>query len=240
MFNLFKRKKKSGCPNCYEKDIISFGTDYLENKIISLIKLTDEIGGIKIYKCEKCDTQFYIKENMYERIIDGQIELLKKWSEKNLVCPVNLKAEIEKIGLTNDWNLSRIAPCKIELNNGQKFEFTTIKFSNQPPLGYHYSTFNNIFFIDEVKIITESEYGISLSIRNKAENAEEKRMGFYPTILKTKEGNKIALNGISLFFNSYEIKGSELELANEEWNHKEKYIYDTEDKSEKTIVIAKK
>ena len=37
--------------------------------------------------------------------------------------------EIEKIGLTNDWNLSRIAPCKIELNNGEKFEFTTIKWS---------------------------------------------------------------------------------------------------------------
>ena len=65
-------------------------------------------------------------------------------------------------------------------------------------------------------------------------------MGFYPTILKKKEGKKIALNGISLFFNSFKIKGSELELANEEWNYKKKYIYDTEDKSEKTIVIAKK
>jgi hypothetical protein len=240
LFNLFQRKKKSGCPNCYQKDIISFGTDYLENKIISLIKLTEEIGGIKIYKCEKCSTQFYINGNMYERIIDGQIELLKMWSDKNLNCSDNLKAEIEKIGLTNDWNLSRIAPCKIELNDGQKFEFTTVKLSNQPPLGYHFSTFKNIFFIDDVRHISESEYGISIEIRNKAEKAEEKRMGFYPTILKTKEGKKIALNGISLFFNSFKIKGSELEFANEEWNHKEKYIYDTEDKSEKTIVLAKK
>ncbi|HEU4789992.1 MAG TPA: hypothetical protein VFS71_09925 [Flavobacterium sp.] len=118
MFNLFKRKKKSGCPNCYEQNTISFGIDYLENKIISLIQLTDEIGGIKIYKCQKCTTQFYINGNMYEKIFDGQIELLKKWSEINLVCPESLKKEIEKIGLTNDWNLSRIAPCKIELNNG--------------------------------------------------------------------------------------------------------------------------
>jgi hypothetical protein len=240
LFNLFKRKKKSGCPNCYEKDIFAFGADYLENKFISSIKLTDEIGGIKIYECEKCNTKFYIKGNMYERIIDGQIELLQKWSEKNLICPDDLKNEIEKIGLTNDWNLNRIAPCKIELNNGKKFEYTTLKFSNEPPLGFHYTTFKNIFFIDEVKYIAESDYGVSFEIRNQAEKSEEKRMGFYPTVLKTKEGNKIALNGISLFFNSYEIKGSELELANEEWNHKEKYIYDTEDKSEKTIVIAKK
>ena len=240
MFNLFKRKKKIGCPNCYQKDIISFGTDYLENKIISLIKLTDEIGGIKIYKCEKCDTQFYIKENMYERIIDGQIELLKKWSEKNLVCTDNLKNEIEKIGLTNDWNLSKTAPCKIELNNGEKFEFTTIKFSNLPPLGYHYTTFKNIFFIDEIKNISESDYGISAEIRNEAEKSEEKRMGFYPTVLKSKEGKKVVLNGVSIFFNSNNIKGSELKLAHEEWNHREEYIYDINNKAEKTIVIAKK
>lgn len=240
MFNLFKTKKKSGCPNCYEQNTISFGIDYLENKIIPLIQLTDEIGGIKIYKCQKCTTQFYINGNMYEKIFDGQIELLKKWSEINLVCPESLKKEIEKIGLTNDWNLSRIAPCKIELNNGEKFEFTTIKFSNEPPLGHHYTTFKNIFFIDEIKNISESDFGISLEIRNKAEKAEEKRMGFYPTILKNKQGKKIALNGISMFFNSEQIKGSELKLANEEWNHKEKYIYDTKDKAEKTIVIAKK
>ncbi len=107
---------------------------------------------------------------------------------------------------------------------GKNLNLPTVKFSNQPPLGYHYSMFKNIFFIDEVKNISESEYGISLKIRNEAEKAEEKRMGFYPTILKTKGGKKIALNGMSLFFNSYKIKGSELELANEEWNHKEKYI----------------
>jgi hypothetical protein len=240
LFNLFKIKKKSGCPNCYQKDIISFGADYLENKIISLIKLTDEIGKIQIYKCEKCNNQFYRNGNMYERIFDGQIELLKSWNERNLICPDNLNEEIEQIGLTNDWNLNRIAPCKIELKNGEKFEFTTIKISNKPPLGHYYKTFKNIFFIDEVENISESDYGISIEIRNNAEKAKEKRMGFYPTILKNIEGKKIALNGISLFFNSDGIKGSELKLANEEWNHKEKYIYDTQDKSEKTIVLVKK
>jgi hypothetical protein len=240
LFNLFKRKKKSGCPNCYEKDIISFGTDYLEKKIISLISLIDEVGGIKIYECEKCNTQFYIHGNMYERIIKGQIELLKNWSEKSLVCSENLKNEIKKIGLTNDWNLNRIAPCKIELKNGKIFEYVTLKITNEPPLGYHLSTFKNIFFIDEVKNISESDFGVSLDIRKQAEKSEEKRMGFYPTVLKNNEGKKFILNGISLFFEAKNIKGSELKLANEEWNHNEEYIYDINNKAEKTIVIAKK
>lgn len=212
----------------------------MENKFISSIKLIEEIGEIKIYQCEKCNAKFYINENMYERIIGGQIEILKKWSEKNLVCPDNLKNEIEKIGLTNDWNLDRIAPCKIELNNGDKYEYTTLKFTNMPPIGFHYSTFKNIFFIDEVKYISKSDYGVSYEIRNQAEKSDEKRMGFYPTVLKNKDGQKFVLNGISMFFESENIKGSELELANEEWNYSEKYIYDINYKAEKTIVIAKK
>ena len=239
MFELFKRKKKSGCPNCYQNDVISFGTDYLENKFISSIKSTVEIGGINIYECEKCKTQFFKRENMYERIIDGQIEFLKKWTETDLVCPDNLRKEIGKIGYTDDWNSNKIVPCKIELNNGQSYDFTTIKFSNEPPLGHYFSTFKNIFLIDEIKNVSESEYGIYLEIRKEAEKAEERRMGFYPTVLKSKEDKKVVLNGLSIFFNSDNIKGSELKLANEEWNHREEYIYDM-NKIEKTIVIAKR
>lgn len=239
MFNLFKRKKKTGCPNCYEKDIISFGADYFASKIISLVKMVDEIGGVKIYQCEKCKTSFFRNENMYERIIDGQIKLLKKWSEKNLICPDNLKNEIGKIGLSSDWNLNKIAPCKIELHSGEKFDFTILRLSKQPPLGYYFSTFKNIFFIDEVKNIFESDYGLSAEIRTEAEKSEEMRMGFYPTVLKDKDGKKVVLNGTSIFFNSSNIKGSELKLANERWNHKEKYIYDLDNKDEKTILIAR-
>ena len=146
LFNLFKRQKKNGCPNCYEKNIVSFGTDYLESKFISSIKLAYKIGEIKIYQCDKCKALFYINGNMYEKIIDGQTELLKEWSKRNLVCSDNLKIEIEKIGLTNDWSLDRIVPCKIELNNGEKYEYATIIFSSRPPLGHFYSTYKNVFF----------------------------------------------------------------------------------------------
>ena len=240
MFNLFKRQKKNGCPNCYDKNTISFGADYLESKFISSIHLTDEIGGIKIYECEKCKTQFFKDENLYNKIVSGQIELLKEWSIRNLVCPDDIKRENEKIGLTNDWMLDKIAPCKIKLNNGEIYELTTVLFTSKPPLGHYYSMYKNIFFIDDIRQVSESKFGISLEIRQQAEKSEEKRMGFYPTVLKNKEGTKVILNGISIFFNSNNIVGSDLEFANEEWNHREKYIYDADDYEEKTIVIALK
>jgi hypothetical protein len=43
-----------------------------------------------------------------------------------------------------------------------------------------------------------------------------------------------------MFFESKNIKGSELKLANEEWNYIDEYIYGINNKAEKTIVIAKK
>lgn len=239
MFRFLKKQKKDGCPNCYEKNIIGFGADYLQSKFISSIKLIDEIGGIKVYKCEKCEALFYIKGNMYEKIIDGQIELLKEWCKRNLVCSDKLREEIDKIGLTNDWSSNRIVPCKIELNIGEEYEYTTIIFSNRPPLGHFYSTFKNVFFIDDVKHVSESEFAVSLDIRRQAERSEERRMGFYPTVLKNNDDKKVVLNGISIFFNSNNIKGSELKLANEEWDHRGEYIYDTSSYTEKTIVIAK-
>jgi hypothetical protein len=240
LFNLFKRQKKNGCPNCYDKNIVSFGTDYLESKFYSLIKFAVEIGGIEIYECENCKSQFFINGNLFEKIIDGQIELLKEWNKRNLVCSDKLKTEIEKIGLTNNWSLDRIVPCEIEINNGQKYQFATIVFSSKPPLGHFYSSYKNVFFIDDITHVSESEFSVSYEIRKQAEKSVERRMGFYPTVLKNKDGKKVVLNGISLFFNSYNIKGSELELANEEWNHRTEYIYDTNNYTEKSIVIAKK
>ena len=237
---LFKTEKKIGCPNCYKKEIVSFGKDLLDNKFISEIYLESKISSIDIFKCKKCETNFHISQNMYEKILPGQIEILKNWNEKSLVCPENLKNEIEKIGFSEDWNLGKVLPSKIELKNGEKYEKTIIKFTSIPPIGYFNNEFKNIFFIDDVESIEKSEFGLSKEIRIESLNAEERRMGFNPTVLRNKNDIKVVINGISLFFNSENIKGSELELANETWDHKKKYIYDNYNQKEITLVIAKK
>lgn len=168
----------------------------------------------------------------------GQIKILENWIARNLICPIDLKKEIEKIGLTENWISDKVIPCKIELKNGNEYDFSTIEFSKKPPLGFHYSIYKNIFFIDEVKSISRSEYGLSSEIRQASLNATEKRMGFYPTILKTENFNEVVINGVELFFESDNIKGEGLFLANKEWDHRKNYIYNKFDKP-KTIVITK-
>lgn len=238
MINIFKKKKKVGCPNCYEENIISFGLDYLESKFESAIIFDNNVGGIALYKCEKCRTHFFLSENMYERIFSGQIELLKKWSEKQLGISSNLKSKIDIIGFSQNWDSSYVLPCKVELKNRKEFDFTTVRFSNQPTLGSYYHNFENIFFVDEIKSIDQSDYALSKDIRLACVTAEEKRMGFYPTVVKNKENIEAVVNGISLFFKSNDVKGSDLELANKEWNYKDNYIYDLS-KEPKTLVIVK-
>jgi hypothetical protein len=238
VFGFLKRKKKIGCPNCYEQNIISFGLDYLESKFESTIKLDYSLGGATLYKCEKCETSFFIRENIYERVFSGQHELLQKWSENKMGCPSSLKNQIDLIGLTQNWDLTYILPCIAELNNGQEFDFTTLRFSTQPPLGSYFNNFKNIFFIDEIKSIRPSDSALSKDIRLACMTAEEKRMGFYPTVVKNNENIEAVINGISIFFNSNDIKGSDLKLANKEWNYKDNYVYDL-NKEVKTLVIVK-
>jgi hypothetical protein len=238
MFKLFRKKKKIGCPVCHETNTIGFGTDYLESKFDSRIEQTEKIGNIQIYRCSICKSDFYKEAEMFQKFTNGQIDTLREFVTLDLQLDDKLKAELDAIGLSDDWNMNRTAPAKVKLKNGESFDFATIRVSNNPPIGYYVDHFSKVIFIDKVETIEPSEFGISQSIREKAKNAEEMRMGFYPVPLKTTNGKKVVINGQVLFFKNGEIKGSDLILENEFWNHKLKYIY--EDKIENQVLIVAK
>ncbi|MFH0894150.1 MAG: hypothetical protein V2A54_06925 [Bacteroidota bacterium] len=239
MFRLFKKKKKIGCPVCYDSNTIGFGTDYLESKFDSRIEQSDKIGDVQTYRCSLCKSEFYKEGDIFQRFAKGQIKILEEFVNLDLELNEKLKGDLEKVGLTFDWKMNRQAPSKVILKNGEIFDFATVQVSSNPPIGYFYDHFVRIVFIDNVESIKPSEFGLLKEVREKTKDAEEMRMGFYPTVLKTKDGKKVVVNGQSLFFKTEEIKGADLELANEFWNQREKYIY--EDKIENQIlVIAKK
>lgn len=238
MFKLFKKRKKIGCPVCHEKNTVGFGADYLESKFDSRISESEKIGNIQTYQCSICKSTFYKEGEMFQRFADGQIETLKEFSKKELVLTKKLKSELDIIGLTSDWSMNMLAPAKVTLNNGETLDFATVRVSNQPPIGYYVDHFKRLIFIDEVEKIEPSKYGISKEIREKAKDAEEMRMGFYPVTLMDNNRKKIVINGQALFFKNGEISGSDLNLDNDFWNHREKYIY--EDKiDDQVLVVAK-
>ena len=239
MFKLFRKRKKIGCPACHEKNTIGFGTDYLESKFDSRIELEEKIGNTQTYKCSICKSDFYKEGEMFQKFANGQIRTLKEFNSLNLELSDKLKVELNSIGLSDDWNMNKIAPAKVRLKNGETYNFATIRISKNPPIGYYFDHFKEVIFIDKVESIEKSEFGLSIEIREKAKNAEERRMGFYPTVLETNNGKKIVINGQSLFFRNGKIKGADLKLENESWDHRAKYVY--EDKiDEQVIIISKK
>jgi hypothetical protein len=175
---------------------------------------------------------------MFNKVMDGQIEILKKWAEKNLIINHSLRDRIEHLGFSENWDGSKVVPSKVRLNNGQEFDFATIRISKAPPIGAFFENFQNIFFIDEVESIYQSRYGLSMEIRHESTKAEERRMGFYPTVLKTTDNKKVVINGPSLFFNTNGITGANLTLAREDWNHNVKYIY-ADKIDNQTLIVGK-
>ncbi len=238
MFNLFKKKNKVGCPVCHEKNIIGFGADYLESKFDSRISEFDKIANIQTYQCSICKSTFYKEGEMFQRFADGQMETLKEFSKRKLTLSNKQKSELEAIGLTSDWSMNMLAPAKVTLKNGMQLDFATVRVSKQPPIGYYVDHFKRLIFIDEIEKIEPSNYGISKEIREKAKDAKEMRMGFYPVTLMDNHGKKIVINGQVLFFKNGEISGSDLNLDNEIWNHKGKYIY--EDKIDNQVLVVAK
>ncbi|MDG1476069.1 MAG: hypothetical protein P8Q14_02895 [Vicingaceae bacterium] len=239
MFNIFKRKQKKGCPICNKEKTLAFSASLLETEYKAEIKKNERIGEIDLYICSDCNTEFFKEEHMFHKLTEKQKGLLIQFYKRNLALNNKFQEQINTIGITEDWNSDKILPAKIELISGEKYDFARIRISKKPPLGYSYDYFKDYIFIDQIKSIKKSDFALSKEVREKSKNAEELRMSFYPTVLKTKDEVKVVINGLSLFFNNQNIKGSELTLANEFWDFKnDKYIYDNETNNKVLVIVS--
>ena len=63
-------------------------------------------------------------------------------------------------------------------------------------------------------------------------------MGFYPTVLTTRNNIKTVINIETIFFKKENITGADLKLANEVWNHREKYLY-SEKIEQQVLIVAR-
>lgn len=241
----FSKKKKDGCPACKEKNIISFGDDFLKSKFNSTIELTSEFPEIGIYQCSKCQTKYFQTDSMfqsdkfYNRIFDGQLELLQRWTDSDLTINSDFQNTLDQIGTSQNWNSEKVIPCSVQFKDGTSTDFAILKISNDPPLGADYDFYKSVHFIDEVEQVKPSEFALSMEIRKATETAEERRMGFYPTVTTTGNLKKVVLNGFEVLFAQDGIKGSDLTLSNVQWDHRDKsYLYSNHE-LERTLIIAK-
>lgn len=256
MISFFKIVKV-GCPFCLNRESKKINLTYEESekfylpvdnfkyqRVKTKIELFYETNWERIYNCTICKTKFYESANDYYKLDNAQIDIIKRWSAAEKKYNSEIEAQIEKIGLTKVGD-DYILPCKITTKKNQVFDYVTLRRSKNLPIhqiinSHSSSHFENFFFIDEILKIDFSEFGISKKIRDFSisDNVKEVDKNFYPTIVKTKENLELIFEGLLLFINLENIKGSEVELSNQEWKENNIYKADYITKS-KTLLIVK-
>ncbi len=239
MFKFFNTKTKKACPVCNNERTFSFSEELLGTEYIIQLEKVGEVGTTDLYKCPQCNTEYFKKNRMYTILSQKSKKLLFEFNQRELSLPQNLKEQLDIIGYTEGEDSNQLYPALVELHDGKQFDFARVLISKKPPLGYFYDIYETVIFIDDVKAIHKSEYALSQEIREESRQAWELRMGFAPTVLKTMDHKKVVINGFKLFIDSDNLKGSELMLANEDFDFDESaYIYATLTNKE-ILVVAK-
>lgn len=229
-------QKKKGCQLCYKIDTISFNKEYYEKEYEYCFQ--ELYSGLGIYQCEKCHTVFKDKNGMYEKVNDTYIAYLKHWESLSFELFYQFNEIIQKIQPikvdANTWEL----PCKIVLQNDEVIDFCTLQFSSSHPAPYIQSTYDKVFFSDEIKEIKESEYALSYAVRKASMEAPEIRMCYSPLSLVNDQHQHVLVNGPSLFFYKNGIKGSTLSVAENAFATDKEYVA-TMAATSKTIVLIR-
>jgi len=221
---------------CFKKNTSGFNLDYLEaNYIYSFEDIN--IGVTQTKQCKKCLTNYYCSNKTFRPLTDEQKSMLETWNCNKLKLTNEHFKIVNEIGLSKYWNDSKGIPCRVKLTNGEEIDFCTLIITSKLPIHNSFKHYKRTILISEIDSISESEYGLSQSIREKANRAQERRMGFYPTVLK--HNNKlIVTRSENMNFFTENIKGSELENTQEQWSHNDNnYTYEI-DLENQTLIVA--
>lgn len=246
MFNFLRRKKY--CPFCeqtesniitlsYEElDKYNFHTNQFSEKRTSKIKLiiNEDYRG---YECINCNTFILVNGRDFVRVND-KIKIIKHWYKGYSNIREDFKMTMEEIGFSRIGVSSEtILPCKIRIGKKDQ-DFVTLIASKYFPI-YQTLYFNtqiepsNYFFIDNIDELCKSDYAVSKEIRNSAIKAKKAKKNFFPTILEGPKNQKVLIEGLTLFFNSQNIIGSNLRLSKLSWTEETDYFenFSTEPKA---------
>lgn len=233
--------KKEGCPAC-DGPTISFGIDYLNADFNSAVVLTNAYPEIGIYQCTKCLTQFTKPDDdaypHYLSIYEGQLALLSHWLSRNLEVKGSWLPLLKSIGGTGLGKERQVFPCRAIFRDGSETDFGILQVDNQPPLGYDYTLYHSVRFVDEVVKLESSPYALSAAVRLATLSAREARMGFYPSVARTSGGKKVVFNGFEMFCHEENVKGSDLSPTNEHWHPASGYLYASRS-TDRTLIIAR-
>ncbi|HOY47912.1 MAG TPA: hypothetical protein PL185_04400 [Flavobacteriales bacterium] len=254
MFSLFKRTK-IGCPFCLHQDATELYLSEEERQAYPLpkiftgntkktrIKVSLNIDWTVIYSCTCCKTSFYTVVSHWTKVTDSQKELLKRWGTTSTEIPQEIAAELAKIGFSNWGNDDEILPCKIFTRTSEEIDFVTVQYCDDFPRILCFGdmfVYQKYFFIEDIQRIEASTFAVSKSIRDESVSIkEEVEKNFYPTIVANPAGKEFLFEGMTLFMNHPDAKGSELHLSENKWQKRKQYINDYTPQRQHLLILKK-
>lgn len=209
-----------GCPQCDGSGSIFFrykeSLKSRNDKYNDYIKKTYKLKYGALGQCIVCENFWYADENFGQYFIHKQrVPLLQKWSESKHVLPFKLLLKAFRIRPTPEGfyggMLKRTEiPCSITTVNNVNYQKALLVITKLPPI---YESVENVFFSNQIKEIQESSFALPFCVRKASAAAEEVRMGFFPTVVSSRSGSRIMLNGVCNFYDHLGIKGEDIVLS---------------------------
>lgn len=210
--------EKYECPACANgisvNNGFSFNTIFPEHKkyLHSLSFIENLKFSTSLYTCKNCNEFWILKDNFMRHVPNKMIRIIEEWNSKKLKPSQEILQKLLKIKgcMLFKTHGDILFPCKCKTKNDENIDFCVVSFQKGPP---RYNQ-EKIILIDQIEDIHESQYALSAEIRRSSINAPELWMGFYPTVIESKEKKeKFIIDHGAVFFNENGLKGEQMQLV---------------------------
>ena len=200
---------RSDCGACRSGSIYGFNYRYaLEMKdsdyatIIEALAKQKDLRFGALHKCMECGASWYFDpaRNWMETTPWDRLALIDAWNEHAIfLAGDNLKI-LDAIGKTphdiyGNGKQYVETPCGVVTTQGEQIDTAIVSFQNHAP----FERDRQYRLASDIAEIFESPFALPLKVREETANAEEKRMGFAPTIVEV-GGKPFILNWRVNFF----------------------------------------
>jgi len=222
--------KAGDCPACDRKRYTSFnwkfarsGNDFDLSIIVAQLTHIKSLKFGDLYQCKMCHGNWYLDADglTMERVPKERIELLHAWDGIRIVPSTETINVLRHIGGTESDRYgngkgSIRFPCSIETLNRESSDLALVSITKEPPIADWQKA---VLLGSDVRAITPSSLALPLDVRVATHNAHEVSMGFAPTVIQSRDGQRFVVNWANYFFLHGSTIGSDISRAIDEFDH---------------------
>jgi hypothetical protein len=166
-----------------------------------------------LYRCSGCHEVWHLDgaNEAMTHVSPARLSLVEQWGEKTIALSEKVQTQIERIGPTppdlyGNGDQKRVTPCKVTTSSGEEIDPAMVCVQLDAPVQDHIQARLG----SDIFSVSNSAFALPLDVRLASSQADEMRMGFYPSLIEMPDGKKFVLNGMTSFMDE---PGYEAETA---------------------------